>query len=42
MAVQSSGAAEYIDCISAVPSANEYPAYDSKQSDNEAPVILKL
>ena len=41
-----SGAVEYTDCISAVeygpPTPNEYPAYDTKQSDGEVPVMLEL
>ena len=34
---QSSGVVEYTDCISA-----KYPRYDTKQSDDEAPVMLEL
>ena len=37
---QSSGAIEYTDCISAELSfPNEYPAYDTKQSDGEVLVF---
>ena len=41
---QSAGTAEYTNCISAErkESPNEYPGYDTKQSDGEAPVMLKL
>ena len=41
---QSAGAVEYIHCISAEgqDSPNEYPGYDSKQSDSEVPVMLEL
>ena len=41
---QSAGSVDYTDCISAVgkDSSNECPSYDTKQSDGEAPVILKL
>ena len=35
---QSAGAVEYTDCIS----ADEYPKYDTKQSDVEVPVLLEL
>ena len=40
---QSAGAAEYTDCFSAEgwDSSNECPGYDTKQSDNEAPVMLE-
>ena len=40
----SAGAVEYIDCASAEgqDSANECPAYDTKQSDGEVPVMLRL
>ena len=42
---QSAGAVEYTDCISTegvrAPS-NEYPVYNNKQYDGEAPVILEL
>ena len=34
---KSTGAVEYIDCIS-----SEYPVYDTKQSDGEVPVMLEL
>ena len=38
------GPVEYTDCIAAEEqhSSNENPGYDTKQSDVEAPVILKL
>ena len=38
------GAVKYTNCISeeGQDSLNECPAYDSKQSDSEAPVILEL
>ena len=41
---QSTGAAEYTDCISAEgkDSPNECPGYDTKPSDGEAPVMLEL
>ena len=41
---QSAGAVEYTDCISAkwLNSPNECPRYDTKQSDDEAPVMLEL
>ena len=40
---QSSGAAEYTDCISAEGyPTNESPGYVIKQSDGEAPVMLEL
>ena len=41
---QSAGAVEYIDCISAERQGlpNECPGHDIKQSDSEAPVMLKL
>ena len=37
-------AVEYTDCTSAEDKTppNEYPAYDSKQSDGEVPVMLEL
>ena len=40
---QSAGTVEYNDCTSAeeYPSPNECPAYDTKQSDGEVPVILE-
>ena len=43
---QSAGAIEYTDCISAegktsAPHPNECPAYDTKQSDCEVPVLLE-
>ena len=40
----SAGAAEYSDSISAEgqDSPNECPAYNTKQSDGEAPVMLEL
>ena len=37
MTYQRSGAAEYTDCTSA-----ECPGYDTKQSDGEVPVMLKV
>ena len=42
--VQSAGAAEYTDCISAErkDSLSECPGYDTKQSDRETLVILEL
>ena len=42
--VQSAGVAEYTDCISAEGKdfPDECPAYDTKQSDGEAPVMLEL
>ena len=39
---QSAGAVEYINCTSANPLPNECLGYDTKQSDGEGPVILKL
>ena len=49
MVAQSAGAVEYTDCFSAEgwgwgvrPLPNECPGYDTKQSDGEAPVMLKL
>ena len=41
---QSVGAGEYTDCISTEGKTppNECPAYDTKQSDFEAPVVLEL
>ena len=41
---QSAGAAEYTDYISAEGKnfLNEYPEYDTKQSDGEAPAKLEL
>ena len=43
---QSAGVVKYTDCFSAEgldPSLhNEYPRYDTKQSDGEVPVILEL
>ena len=42
---QSAGAVEYNDCTSTEgldPTPNECPGYDSKQSDEEVPVILGL
>ena len=38
---QSTGAGENIDCTSA-DGSNECPAYNTKQSDNEVPVMLVL
>ena len=42
--VQSTGAVEYGNCISAegLYSCNKCPRYDIKQSDGEAPVMLEL
>ena len=42
--VQSAGTVEYTDCISAEgqDTSNEFPVYDTKQSDGEVPVMLKL
>ncbi len=45
MLSQSAGAPEYTDCISAEgqdPTPNEYPEYETKQSDGEFPVMLEL
>ena len=39
---QSAGAAEYTDCTCIWHYALTAPAYDTKQSDGEAPVILEL
>ena len=41
---QSAGAREYTDCIFAegLDSPKEYPIYDTKPSDGEAPVMLEL
>ena len=41
---QSPGAVEYTDCFSAEgqDSPNECPGYDTKQSDSEVPIELKL
>ena len=42
---QSAEAVEYTDCFSAEgldPPPNECPAYDTKQSDGEVPVMLEL
>ena len=41
---QSTGAAEYTDCISALgkDSPNECPNYDAKQSDDQVLVMLEL
>ena len=41
---QLTGATEYTDCISAKEygSTNEYPGYDTKQSDGEVSVMLEL
>ena len=42
---KSSEAVEYTDCLSAEgykTPCNQSPVYDSKQSDGEAPVLLKL
>ena len=36
----STGAVEYSDCFSA--SVNQFPVYDTKQSDGEASVILEI
>ena len=44
MSAQSTGAVEYTNCISAErwDFPNECPVYDTKQSDGEASVMLKL
>ena len=44
LVIQSTGAAEYTDCISAEREdpQNEYLPYDTKQSDGEASVMLEL
>ena len=41
---QSAGAAEYTDCTSAerLDFSKEFPGFVTKQSDNEAPVMLEL
>ena len=42
---QLAGAVEYTDCTSAEgwdPHPNEYPGYDTKQSNGEVPVMLGL
>ena len=41
---QSVGAEEYTDCLSTEGwySPNEYPGYYTKQSDDQAPVMLKI
>ena len=39
---QSAGVAEYTDCISSEDSQNECPGYDTKQSGDEAPVMLEI
>ena len=41
---QSAGAAEYTDCISAEGQnfLDDYPGYDTKQSDRETLVMLEL
>ena len=41
---QSAGAVEYTDCITAEgqDSPNEYPAYDTKQFEGDAPVMHEL
>ena len=41
---QSAGPVEYTDCTSAEGKTptNEYPGYDTKQSDGEVPVMLEL
>ena len=43
---QSAGAAEYTDCISAeewnLSHPNEYPGYDTRQSDGEVSVMLDV
>ena len=40
---QSARAAEYTDCMSAegYDFLNQYPIYDTKQSDGEAPIMLE-
>ena len=42
--IQSAGAAEYTDCISAegLDSSNECPGYDTKKSDSDASVMLEF
>ena len=45
LTAQSAGAVEYTNCITAEgvrPPPIEYPGYDNKQSDGEAPVMLEL
>ena len=46
LTVQSAGAVEYTNYISAegqdIPTLNECPGYDIKQSDGEAPEMLEL
>ena len=45
MFAKSTGSVKYTDCISAVgldPHPNECPRYDTKQSDSEVSIILKL
>ena len=44
MKAQPAGEVEYTNCVSAeeLDFPNEYPAYDTKQSDSEAPVKLEL
>ena len=45
ISAKSAGAVEYTDCTFAVgvrPPPNEYPRYDTKQSDGEVPVILEI
>ena len=41
---QLAGAVEYTDCFSieGLDHPNEYPAYDTKQSDSEVPVMMEL
>ena len=41
---QSAGAVEYTDCTAAEGNSptNEYPGYDTKQSDGEVPAVLEL
>ena len=41
---QSGGAVEFTDCIftEGYDSLNEFPGYDTKQSDDEAPVMQEL
>ena len=38
LVIQSAGDVEYSDCNTPLP--NEYPGYDTKQSDGEVPVML--
>ena len=40
--VQSAGAVEYTNCFSGGRPPNEYPGYDTQQSDGGVPVMRKL